>query len=44
MAIASGLLMRKIEEIKQKIEMIPEASRSLQGRLQAIEQSIRSLM
>jgi hypothetical protein len=44
MAIASGLLMRKIEEIKQKIEMIPEASRSLQGRLHAIEQSIRSLM
>jgi hypothetical protein len=44
MAIASGLLMRKIEELKQKIEMIPEASRSLLGRLQTIEQSIRNLM
>ena len=44
MAIASGLLMRKIEEIKQKIEMMPEASRSLLGRLQTIEQDIRILM
>ena len=44
MAIASGLLMRKIEEIKQRIEMMPEASRSLLGRLQTIEQSIRTLM
>jgi predicted nucleotidyltransferase len=44
MAIASGLLMRKIEEIKQKIEMMPEASRSLLDRLQAIEQNIRRLM
>ena len=44
MAIASGLLMRKIEEVKQKIEMMPEASRSLLGRLQTIEQNIRSLM
>ena len=44
MAIASGQLMRKIEEVKQKIEMMPEASRSLLGRLQAIELNIRTLM
>lgn len=43
-AIASGQLMRKIEEIKQKIEMMPEASRSLLGRLQTIEQNIRVMM
>jgi predicted nucleotidyltransferase len=43
-AIASGRLMRKIDDIKQKIEMMPEASRSLLGRLQSIEQNIRRLM
>jgi hypothetical protein len=43
-AIASGQLMRKIDDIKQKIEMVPEASRSLLGRLQSIEQNIRRLM
>jgi hypothetical protein len=42
--LAQGLLMRKIEGIKQKIEMMPEASRSLLGRLQSIEQSIRFLV
>jgi predicted nucleotidyltransferase len=44
MAFTSGRLMQKIEDIKQKIEMMPEASTSLLGRLQAIEQSIASLM
>ena len=43
-AVTSGRLMQKIEDIKQKIEMMPEASTSLLGRLQAIEQSISSLM
>jgi Non-repetitive/WGA-negative nucleoporin C-terminal len=36
-AMASGRLMDKIESIKAKIEMMPEAATSLLGRLQAIE-------
>jgi hypothetical protein len=43
-AMASGRWMRKMEGIKQKIEMIPEASRSLLGRLHSIEQNIRYLV
>jgi hypothetical protein len=43
-AIATGRLMRRIEGLKQKMEMMPEESRSLLGRLQSIEQSIRLLV
>jgi predicted nucleotidyltransferase len=38
-AMASGRLMLKIDSIKAKIEMMPEAATSLLGRLQAIEES-----
>lgn len=40
-AMASGRLMLKVESIKSKIEMMPEAATSLLGRLLAIEESIR---
>ena len=43
-AIATGRLMRRIEGLKQKVEMMPEVSRSLLSRLQSIEQSIRFLV
>jgi predicted nucleotidyltransferase len=43
-AMASGRLMLKIESIKAKIEMIPEAATSLLGRLQAIEGSVRYMV
>lgn len=43
-AMASGRLMRKIESIKAKIEMMPEAATSLLGRLQGIEENIRYMV
>ena len=43
-AMASGRLMRKIERVKAKIELVPEAAASLLGRLQSIEDHIRYIV